>query len=102
MKLTVWLDSTGRTRQFTVQGGTEDHAEAWHYYYDREGRLRFAHAVRGAVNDTRQEERVYYAEDGTEVRRITEVKAGPGYPFGPLEPITDPSRWVRQVCLRGR
>jgi YD repeat-containing protein len=98
----LWRDARGTIRQLTWEGGTDDHAETLRFYYDGDGRLRFVFATRGAVNGTRQEERVYYAADGRLLRRRATRLAGPGYPFGEVEPIWRPAAWLRRLCTDDR
>ena len=96
--VTVWTDASGRVRQLTIEGGTDDHAETLEFYYDSAGRLRFIFASRGAVNMTGEEERVYYAADRRVLRRVETLTHGPGYPFSEAAPIWRPAEWLRNPC----
>ena len=95
--VTVWTDASGRVRQLTIEGGTDDHSETLEFYYDSAGRLRFIYASRGAVNMTGEQERVYYAADRRVLRRTKQVE-GPGYFFREPPPIWRPAEWLRNPC----
>jgi YD repeat-containing protein len=91
-------DSAGVIRRLEWSGGTEDHAETHRYYYDPEGRLRFAFFTLGAVNGTRYEERVYFARTGAVVRRLPHLVHGPGYAYPSETGIREPSTWRHAIC----
>jgi hypothetical protein len=101
-EITVWREPSGRIRQLTWAGGTDDHAQTVRHYYDRAGRLRFVFITRGAVNGTEQEARLYFGEAGQLLRRVEAQKKGPGYPFGDPEFAWRPEEWMRQLCSEGR
>ena len=50
----IFADRNHRIRRLDTDGGTEDHAERLHTYFDTLGRARFSFAQRGAVNGTQQ------------------------------------------------
>lgn len=93
-----YVDGSGRVRSLTLHGGTGDQVETARYFYDSAGRLRFAFATRGAVNGTRQEERVWFSPAGAVARRRTRLTSGPGYPFERIQPVPDARRWRRAAC----
>jgi hypothetical protein len=98
LQVTFWTDADGHVRELVWSGGSEDHAETSRYYYDGLARLRFSFTTRGAVNGTRQEERVYYAADGRVLSRRVQRTQGLGYPFADARPIRDPALWLRRLC----
>jgi hypothetical protein len=100
LRVTTYADSQGVTRRLVLRAESEDQSETVSYYYDRAGHLRFAFATRGVVNGTHQEERVYYALDGTVLRRLTRLVSGPGYPFGKVAAVSLPQDARRTLCRR--
>jgi len=93
-----YADSAGMIRRLDLGVGTGDHAEEWSFYYDTEGRLRFAYARRGAVVGSQQEERVYYDVQGRQVARRIRWLHGPHYQFAPLAPVWNPQAWRNAAC----
>jgi hypothetical protein len=96
--ITVHRDAQGTLRRLHFQGGSGDSFHDVTYYYDARGRLRFAFAKRGAVNGTQEEERVYYSDHGDVLHRDLRRIAGPGWPWDPVDAITDPEAWLRAPC----
>jgi hypothetical protein len=93
-----YVDSAGVIRRLDLNGGTEDHAEQWSFYYDATQRLRFAFAQRGAVVGSQQEERVYYDVHGARIARRVRWLHGPRYSFDPLAPVWNPKEWRAAMC----
>jgi len=91
-------DSLSRVRLFRLEGGSDDTAEQWSFYYDGRGALRGARAHRGAVNGTEQLEEVFYDTAGVTLQRIRKLLKGPGFPWDSLETIRDPRAWLRGAC----
>ena len=92
------VDSVSTIRRIHFEGGTGDSAHELWYYYDRNGRLRFAFAKRGAVNGTQAEERAYYDTAGRVLHRDVRLLEGPGYPWDSIDAITAPREWLRNPC----
>jgi hypothetical protein len=97
-EITSHTDSQNIVRRIHFRGGSGDSAHDLSYYYDRQGRLRFAFAGRGAVNGTQEEERVYYDAQGKVIHRDVRQLEGPGYPWDAIDAITDPNAWLRNPC----
>lgn len=97
---TLWADPSGRVRLLKTGGVTEHHGDVRHYYYDRSGQLRFVYVARAAVDDSEEQERIYYAADGRRLQHLTTLTRGPGYPFHEDYPVSDPAEWLRQPCRR--
>jgi hypothetical protein len=93
-----YADSSGAIRRLDIEVGTEDHGEAWSFYYDAQKRLRFALAKRAAVVGSEQEERVYYAKDRKLLARRISWQHGPHYWFAKLDPLWDPREWKKAAC----
>lgn len=71
-------DASGRIRKYVHDMGSDDSAYRAELHYDEQGRLRFAFARRGAVNDSTGEFRIYFGEDGKQLWKDVKEK-GPGY-----------------------
>jgi len=96
--LAVHTDAAGVVRKIRLKGGTGDSAHDISYYYDTRGRLRFIVAKRGAVNGTQEEEGDYYSDSGAVLHRQVRRLAGPGWPWGAPDAITDPAGWLANPC----
>ena len=80
MDAVVVRDGRGRIRKYTTVAGSDDSAYTIEHQYDGSGRLRFAFARAGAVNDSEETYRLYFDENGAEIWRHASSR-GPGYTF---------------------
>src|SRR5205085_2484335 len=83
---TVATDSKGMVRFYQNEGGSDDSALTWEYYYDEGGRLRFVFITGGAVNGSKLEHRIYFDETGKRIWEDQVYKKGPGYTFPEIWP----------------
>ena len=74
------VDARGIVRRYEMQGGTEDHARTYQYYYDESARLRFVFISGGATNGTVIQHRIYFDEKGKRIWEAHKLVEGPGYP----------------------
>lgn len=82
----IAADSSGRTRFYQNEGGSEDSSLKIEQYYDEAGRLRFVFITGGAVNGTELEHRIYFDETGKRIWEEQTFKKGPGYTFPQVWP----------------
>lgn len=87
----IFTDSTGFVRKLIRQGGSDDSAVTYTYYYDAGGALRFVYIVGGAVNGTVIQHRIYFDPDGVKIWEIQKLVKGPGYAF--------PTVWPREEMV---
>lgn len=83
---TIATDAKGRVRFYGNEGGSDDSALKWKYYYDEMGRLRFAFITGGAINGSKLEHRIYFDENGKRLWEDHTYKKGPGYTFPEVWP----------------
>jgi hypothetical protein len=83
---TIATDAKGRVRFYGNEGGSDDSALKWEYYYDEAGRLRFVFITGGAVNGSKLEHRIYFDENGKRLWEDHTYKKGPGYTFPEVWP----------------
>lgn len=83
---TIATDAKGRVRFYGNEGGSDDSALKWEYYYDERGRLRFVFITGGAVNGSKLEHRIYFDENGKRLWEDHTYKKGPGYTFPEVWP----------------
>jgi hypothetical protein len=74
-------DDRGVVRHYSVEGGSEDSSVRRDFYYDDQGRLRFALIEARAANDTLMRYRIYCDRSGRRIHESQEHVRGPGYPF---------------------
>src|SRR3954471_3332069 len=60
---TLYLDPKGLVRRYTWEFGGEDSSNTVDFYYDEQGRLRFALCSSGAVPSAHRSTRIWYGED---------------------------------------
>lgn len=77
--------------------GSEHLRAGAHYYYEA-GRLRFSFRWLRADNDTHEETRSYFSEEGALLHRDVRRLSGPGYPGGFWDEIHNPEQYVAQAC----
>lgn len=74
-------DNQGVVRHYSVEGGSEDSSVRRDFYYDDQGRLRFALIEGRAANETLMRYRVYCDRHGRRIHESQKHVRGPGYPF---------------------
>jgi len=94
----IGRDGQGRIRTLRLAGGSEDHGEVTTYYYDRQGRLRFAFGTVSAVNGSTVERRAYWRPDRSLILADRRIVQGEGYPTDDLAPIFDPASAIAMTC----
>ena len=94
----IGRDGQGRIRTLRLLGGSEDHGEVTTYYYDRQGRLRFAFGTVSAVNGSTVERRAYWRVDRSLIVADQRIVKGEGYPVDDLAPIFDPASAIEMTC----
>lgn len=77
----VYADSRGTIRNYYVDAGSDDSMVRRDFYYDKDGKLRFAFIRGGAVNGTKIEHRIYFDPSGKRIWEIQKLVEGPGYTF---------------------
>lgn len=82
----IATNSKGLVRFYQNEGGSDDSALKWEYYYDEGGRLRFVFITGGAVNGSKLEHRIYFDETGKRIWEDQVYKKGPGYTFPEVWP----------------
>jgi hypothetical protein len=98
MEFATYSAPDGTVRRFTIDWGTDDHAETIEHYYDAGGVLRFTFSQLRAVNGTVREQRVYWGADGSVVRQLAKKVKGPGYAMEVPDPVADPRAWLARIC----
>lgn len=82
----IAMDSSGHTRFYQSEGGSEDSSLKFEQYYDEGGRLRFVFITAGAVNGSALEHRIYFDEMGKRIWEEQTLKKGPGYTWPEVWP----------------
>ncbi len=96
--VSLYRDVGRVVRLLREDGGTDHQATTTSYYYDEVARLRFAFFEQNTDNGTRFEERVYYGDDGSVVRRLRKLVRGPGWSSHPVQPAPDPIEYLHRFC----
>jgi hypothetical protein len=86
----LYTDRKGRPRIYYHEGGSEDSMVRVELFYDEHAKLRFALIKAGAVNDTKEEIRIYFSKSGTKIWENEKLLEGPGYPFVEWGLVEDP------------
>ncbi len=74
-------DGRAVVRNYYVDGGSDDSMVRRDFYYDKNGKLRFAFIRGGAANGTTIEHRIYFDPAGKRIWEIQKLVEGPGYTF---------------------
>jgi hypothetical protein len=77
----MYKDSSGRIMKYVKDGGSDDSTRKISFYYDVQGKLRFAFIEAGAVNGSHLEHRIYFRADGKRIWENHKYSKGPGYTF---------------------
>ena len=77
----MYADSRHTVRNYYVDAGSDDSLVRRDFYYDKDGKLRFAFIKGGAVNGTTIEHRIYFDPAGKRIWEIQKLVKGPGYTF---------------------
>ncbi len=75
------VDGRGTVRNYYYDSGSDDSMVRRDFYYDNNGKLRFAFIKGGAVNGTKIEHRIYFDPTGKRIWEIQKLVEGPGYTF---------------------
>jgi len=75
------IDSRGTVRNYYYDSGSDDSMVRRDFYYDNNGKLRFAFIKGGAVNGTKIEHRIYFDPAGKRIWEIQKLVEGAGYTF---------------------
>lgn len=73
-------DSKGVAAWYEDYSEGQDASWDFHYYYDRNGRLRFVFASARSANGTREQLRIYFDETGKRLWQTDKLLNGPGCP----------------------
>lgn len=82
-------DSQGSVHYYRRLGGSGDSALNSEFFFDSQGRLRFAYITGGAVNGTEISHRIYFDAGGERIWEMHEI-LGPGWTF----PDVWPQEWL--------
>jgi hypothetical protein len=88
-KRIIYFNSRGAVYKYIKAGGSEDSARKASFYYDGEGKLKFAFITGGAVNGTRFERRIYFNDRGRRIWENHRIVKGPGYTYPGVWPESD-------------
>jgi len=82
----IYIDKNQIVRKYIQEAGSDDSFLKSSFYYDQNGRLRFALFEGGAVNGSQIEHRVYFNSEGKRISENHENIKGPVYTF--------PEKWL--------
>jgi hypothetical protein len=94
----LYRDRRGVVRKYVVDAGSGDSTGRAEYYYDAKGAPRFTYRTRGAFNDTKKQDRIYFDDNGRQLY-TDHREEGPGYPGSDLEDsIENPLAHYADLC----